>query len=297
MYLKAALIPATVRTLIMITVSEREGCGALSEVDDNVRGRQSAKRGGKNSRARRREKYLESQAACGACWVQLVRGALRQRRAAARASALAAVEHLRSARAKIRAAVWRRWTRRPDVYSECGLCCAYRDTALAPLSLDEWLLKRDEWLLKRASALARHLPEDEFYAYRHVLDWLRVDLKMDGEVLPYWCHTLYAEAQQEESAANTRPTRTTPARPTRTTSSTNATSRAPPSALTRARTPSAGGMRSCRAAAARLLSLAENFTRSREPLLVCAGHERCGSHMTMTMTNYDYGVTWLAWLR
>ena len=178
---------------MMITVSEREGCGALSEVDDNVRGRQSAKRGGKNSRARRREKYLESQAACGACWVQLVRGALRQCRAAARASALAAVEHLRSARAKIRAAVWRRWTRRPDVYSECGLCCAYRDTALAPLSL------RDEWLLKRASALARHLPEDEFYAYRHVLDWLRVDLKMDGEVLPYWCHTLYAEEQEESS--------------------------------------------------------------------------------------------------
>jgi len=155
--------------------------------DDNAQAPRRA-RGGKGSRARRLEKYNELQReqtlmTHSERWVSLTLGALRLHRANLRDAARAGQVHLRSARTKIRRAVWRAWTFRslkiagPRLCVEgdfSAACFPIRGNALEPLS------RRDMWVLKRASALARRaVPElvdpEEIRSHRHVLDWLQGD--------------------------------------------------------------------------------------------------------------------------
>lgn len=153
------------------------GGAQLAELHDvNARALSSRRaRGGKGSRARRLEKFNESVKAA-ARWSQITQAALRQHRAKLRDSAVHAETHLRSAREKIRRAVWQAWTRRsltimgPRFYDESfGVWQPMRGDTLAPLS------RRDMWVMKHAARLAKHVYISEPYeprSHRHVFDWL-----------------------------------------------------------------------------------------------------------------------------
>ena len=168
----------------------------LAVIDGNASATKTSRRGGRRSREQRREKYLRKLVSMATRWQQLAQGALRRDRAKLRDDVQASWSRLTAAREKIRGAVWRAWTSRTLKISGPLNDYGYekiRGQRLEPLS------HRDMFVLRRAAARAKYLPDLGYLTYRHVNDWLRVEMpgESEDESSPYWCWTHKAEEAEE----------------------------------------------------------------------------------------------------